>query len=306
MTAGALPTEVRVGDPITLTVQVTGPGYADNIELPSLHRQAALAREFKIPDEMAPGKVEGSTKTFTQTIRAKHSNVQVIPSIELPYFDTERGEYAVARTEAIPLKVSTTRIITVTDAEGREVKGEAKVEPETWTEGIAHNYEGLSVLRDQAYGPTMWIRSPIWMALIGLPPMICFILLSSTRIIRRRHTDPAARQARRAYGYLLKRLDKSKGRATDEYPEVCAAVLGAFRQYLGSKLYLTPGALTYNDVEKIFLKKGVEKDVLKRLKKFFDECEAGRFAGNVHDGEQPTPLIGRARTLAKDLEGSLR
>ncbi len=136
--------------------------------------------------------------------------------------------------------------------------------------------------------------------------MICFILLSSTRIIRRRHTDPAARQARRAYGDLLKRLDKSKGRATDDHPEVCAAVLGAFRQYLGSKLYLVPGALTFNDVGKILLKKGAEKDVLKRLEKLFDECEAGRFAGNAHDGEEPIPLIGRARTLALDLEGSLR
>lgn len=306
MVARAVPTEVSVGDPITLTIQVTGTEYVNNIELPPLHQQTALVRDFKIPEEMAPGKVEGHIKTFTQTVRVKHSNVKAIPSIELSYFDVERGIYAVARTEPIPLTVKATRIITAKDAEGREVKEEAQVEPETWTGGIAHNYEDLSVLKDQAYGPTMWIRSPAWVALTGLPPLFYFILLASTAIIRRRNIDPAARQARRAYGDLLKRLGKSKGEVSDDHHQVYASVLGAFRQYLGSKLCLAPGALTYNDVENVLRKMGAEEDVLGRLKKLFDECEASRFAGNALAGDETSTLIDRAMTLGRDLEGSLR
>ena len=306
MVARAVPTEVSVGDPITLTIQVRGPEYVDNIELPPLHQQKALVRDFKIPEEIAPGKVEGHIKTFTQTLRAKHSNVEAIPSIELPYFDVEGGIYAVARTEPVPLTVKATRIITAKDAEGREGREEAKIEPETWTGGITHNYEDLSVLKDQAYGPNMWIRSPVWMALTGLPPLFYFILLASTAIIRRRNTDPAARQSRRAYGDLLKRLGKYRGPVLDDLPQVYASVLGAFRQYLGGKLCLAPGALTYNDVEDILRKRGVEGDVLGRLKKLFDECEASRFAGNVRDGDEPPALIDRAMTLGRDLEGSLR
>ncbi|MCP5112400.1 MAG: protein BatD, partial [bacterium] len=118
MAVQATPTEVNVGDPITLTLRISGPEYLDAIELPPLTNQTALARDFKIPPERAAGVVKGSAKSFTQTIRAKHSDVIEIPPIELAYFDADSGSYKVARTAAVPLTVQGTRIVTARDAEG--------------------------------------------------------------------------------------------------------------------------------------------------------------------------------------------
>ncbi|MEI6218254.1 MAG: BatD family protein, partial [bacterium] len=49
--ASATPLDVSVGDPITLTVVLSGPEYLEKVELPPLGEQPALARDFKIANE---------------------------------------------------------------------------------------------------------------------------------------------------------------------------------------------------------------------------------------------------------------
>jgi hypothetical protein len=306
MIASAAPTEVSVGEPITLTVQVTGPDYLEDVELPPLHQQPALDRDFKIPTEMAPGKVEGHMKTFTQTIRAKYAKVKAIPSIELPFFDAETGKYAVAHTEPISLSVRETRIVTAQDAEGRVVAGESGSEPESWMAGIAHNYEDLSVLKDQAHGPAIWIKSPVWVTFIGLPPVVYFVLLASIILIRRRNADPAAQKARRAYNVLVKMLAGIKEEISMDPVKSYASVLETVRLYLGSKLRLPPGAITFNDVKDLLLEQGADDGILDRLKGLFEECEASRYAGAAVDNDGSIGIINRAVSLAKDLERILR
>ena len=90
ISAEASPTDVNVGDPITVTVRLSGPPYLDNAEIPPLSRQPSLAQDFKIPPEQADGQVEGDVKKFTQTLRARHSDVSQIPPIELSYFSRRR------------------------------------------------------------------------------------------------------------------------------------------------------------------------------------------------------------------------
>jgi hypothetical protein len=94
ITASATPTEVNVGDPITLTISLSGPEYLDHVELPGLNGQPQLVRDFKVPKERATAEIIGSTKVFTQTIRALRSDVDNIPPIELPYLIPAPGVIA--------------------------------------------------------------------------------------------------------------------------------------------------------------------------------------------------------------------
>jgi len=304
--AEAAPTEVRVGDPITLTVRVAGPAYLDNVELPPLQAQPQLAADFKIPAERAAGKVEGRTKVFTQTLRAKHAEVKLIPPIELPYFDARSGEYAVARTKEIPLSVSSTRVLTAQDAEGQALTRDAKTELETWAEGIAHNYEDLSVLKDQAHGPAVWIRSPFWIGMIGLPPLAYLILLAIVSATRARRADPATLRSRRAYGELAKGLNRARREKTGDRIETYGTVLDALRCYLGNKLRLSPGALTFNDVRGRLLERGIAADKVACLERLLEECETSRYAGPAADTQGAADVIERALGLAKDMERDLR
>lgn len=299
----ATPTEMNVGDPITLTLRISGPSYLDNVELPPLENQAALARDFKIPQEMAAGVVEGGAKSFTQTIRPNHSDVREIPPVELSYFDPETGRYATAATAAIPLTVKGTRILTARDAEGLPGAGAIQSGIESREGGIGHNYEGPDVLVDQAFGPNAWLRSPAWLVALGVPPLVYFGLLGFVLFVRWKEADPAARRARRAFRQLSKDLGSLKAGNTDEY---YSAVLEALRRYLGGKLALPAGAVTFADVRPSLEQRGVDEETIRTLGQLFERCEAGRYAGVAFGDQEPSALAQTAREIARKLERSLQ
>ena len=184
--AEATPVEINVGDPITLTVKISGPPYLGNVRLPPLATQNRLNRDFKIPQERAPGIVKLGAKVFTQTIRARHSEINRIPPIELSYFDPDSGRYQRAETDAIPLSVASAKIVTARDAEGLAIGGSLQTELESLEGGIAANYEDFDALRVQAYGPAAWLHSAGWASLIFLPPLTCGGLFAFVVFSRRR------------------------------------------------------------------------------------------------------------------------
>jgi hypothetical protein len=300
----ASPRKVNVGDPITLTLRLRGPQPLERIALPPLREQADLASGFRVPEEMAPGKVEGGVKVFTQTLRALRADVSQIPALSLPYFDPREGVYRVARSEPIPVEVAATRIVTASDAEGREPMTAAGRALEAWTRGIAHNFEGLDVLEDQRYGLSVW-RRPGRLALLVGAPLGYLLLLAGVTLDRRRRANPAAVRARRALTRCVAALSGRSGKTdTSDVSDETARVLSALRGYLGDKLDLAPGALTLGDVRDRLARRGAGDARLAELEALFAECEAGRYAGGAVGARGA--LRDRALALVRGLEKVLK
>ncbi len=289
----ASPREVNVGDPITLTMRIRGPHYLGNVTPPALDQQAELVKNFKLPLEMADGKITGDAIVFTQTIRAKHADVKEIPAIELPYFDSEKGEYIVAESDPIPIQVRKTRIVTAQDAEGGAPTERSKTTLETSSGGIAYNYTSLEALEQQHIGHNLLLASPLALTILGLPPALYVILLILVTTHRKRHADPEALLARRASGQL-----KSDLQTVSDLPGLHAA----FQRYIGSKLRLQPGAITYKDIERR-LDEQISRETLRAIKEILDACEAGRYGGSA-EGEI-SQLIEKTRSVAKSVEEKL-
>ena len=304
--AEASPTKVKVGDPITLTLRVKGPDYLDSVKLPALEKQAALAENFKIPSDMAPGTIKNGAKVFTQTVRAKTADVEEIPPIEIPYFDVGTGAYQVARSDPVPLDVEAARIVTARDAEGNPGRsGRGQSELETWGQGIAYNYEDLSVLSDQSAGLDKWHRSPLWLAwLVGLPFVYAaaFLVMSHWR---RHLADPEVKRRQKAYSCLKSELKNLETFGVDAEKTVSVDVLDALRRYLAKKLRLTPGALTSNEIEAALRRHQVEEQVIENLKELFKTGEAIQYGGLDSTAESPASIVERAMQLARTLERSL-
>jgi hypothetical protein len=299
----ATPTEVNVGDPITLTLSLSGPDFLEYVELPPLNEQLRLAKDFKVPKERATAEILGRSKVFTQTIRALRPDVKEVPSIELPYFDTVTGTYRVARSEPIPLTVNKTRIITALDAEGVNPVESTGSEIETWTKGIAFNYEDMGALENQRLTPLSWFRSPLWICLFAGPPLCYVLLLSGIALIQKRNADPMKARARKAFGRLERSLKQAQGSPTSA--PACDMVQDAFRHYLGDKLRMAKGALTFNDVKEALKAKGLDQGTLDRLKALFERCEAGRYAG-IERSFEASSIAKQGILLAKDLEKKLK
>lgn len=273
LSAEATPTEVNVGDPITLTLTVDGSFYLRHFELPPLQQQASLAGKFRIPEEMAPGRAEENRKVFTQTIRAESASVTEIPPIELAYFDTSTGSYATAATKPIPITVRETEVVTASDAEGYRQSVET-VEHVAVNEGIAHNFTEPDALESQYFGPDVWMRSGASWMLLLLPP-IAWGALAGAVIFRRlggiQPKGRARKMARAQLGATLTTLGDADG--------AHGKALQALRTYLAAKLSANPSALTYADVERPLRAQGASDASLEMLKRIFDECEAHHYAG---------------------------
>lgn len=297
--AEATPTEVNVGDPITLTVTVTGPEYLDFVKLPNFLEQSRLTADFKVPDEMAAGEKKGKVKVFTQTIRARTARATEIPPLEFNYLDPSSGEYVVAKTDAIPLTVHGSRIVTAADAEGVGPQGVEQSELESREGGIAQNYEALDALESRSIGLLNTLRSPLWLFLLLGPPLAFFGLWGWTWA-RRRDSDPQRQAVSKAYKRLEHGLETlhQDSRFADE-------LLERLRDYLGAQLELPPGALTFNDVNRPLALRGVTQAQLAELRGIFETCEASRYTGGSLGGMSPAELREKTRKLLSELEQRL-
>ena len=166
--------------------------------------------------------------------------------------------------------------------------------------GIAHNYEDFDALENQLHGLRAWLRSPVWVAFLALPPLVYFGLLAFT-LIQGRESDPALRKARRAHGELSAALDDL--READAGPaEQDAALLVALRQYLGDRLGLPAGSLTFADVRRDLEIREVDPELINELDGLFTRCEAGRYAPGSLSGQDLEATMTRMLEATDRLE----
>ena len=101
----AKPTEVNVGDPITLTVKITGAGNIDTVATPQLKG----LDNFKTYDPTSKTtKNELSTtgeRIFQQVLVPKSTDATELPEIHLSYFDPVAKSYKTAGQSPIKLVV---------------------------------------------------------------------------------------------------------------------------------------------------------------------------------------------------------
>jgi len=302
LSAHATPTEANVGDPITFTVEVSGPEVLDAVEFPHLRTFPGFTDRFKIPEETSAGEVQGGKKSFPQTLRARSEGVTEIPPVTLSYFDTETATFRRASTEAIPLVIHAGREVTLRDVEGSEGKAD-QAEVQSRSGGIAHNYEDAGVLRTREAGFAQLLSSPWYAVLIIVPVAVYLAALVYVRIRRAAAADPARARARGAPARFRKALASLRAPRTP-LAEKPTALLDCLREYLADRLSLAAGSLTFEDV-RVALDGRLDAEVLEALRGLFTECEAGRYAGSVPTEEAAGALLDRAERVVADLEGSL-
>ncbi len=99
------PARVEVGDPITLTMTVSGNGNFDRVDTPKFPEDPRWktyppSAEFKQGDSPSQG-----SKTFEQAIVVKDDGVTEIPPVSFVYFNPETEKYVTLTSAAIPLAV---------------------------------------------------------------------------------------------------------------------------------------------------------------------------------------------------------
>lgn len=105
MQASAGPTEIEVGEPVTLKVQISGNGNFDRVEAPVFEENNSW-KTYSPSASFSEGSVKAEgTKTFEQAIVLKDGTVREIPSLAFHYFSPKQQQYITVTSLPIPLSV---------------------------------------------------------------------------------------------------------------------------------------------------------------------------------------------------------
>jgi hypothetical protein len=274
ISASATPTQVNVGDPITLTVKIGGGKYLKPVQWPELENVPGMAGNFKIPTQKASPTIEDGFKVFTQTIRANNDRVTEIPPIPLAYFDAGQGRYVTATTEPIKLEVAPTKILTNADLEGSDFTPINR-EIEAIKKGLSANYEDLDTLNDMSFSPLAALANPGYAAIWAVPLLG---LISSFFIKLFSHTSPekiAARRRRQACGKALGQLKKLASTGATQQNEQLVSIM---KQYIGEKFDRTAGSLTPDDCYDAIIAATEDAQSAEEYRTIIAGFEAGRYA----------------------------
>ena len=297
ISASATPLDVNVGDPIALTVTVSGLPYPEGAKLPSMSSQEKLAQLFRISDEDS-GTVKDGVKQFQCTIRANDASVQEIPPLALSYFNVDSGKYEVIYTAAIPIKVHQVKTVTAQDAvglPGNVAVGDMGKKVKALDDGIAHNYPPAEMLGNCVAGFSNWGVKD-WRTMYCGGWMLLYILMAAVALAMHiRNASPEMQAFRAEAAKALDVIDDNGASAQD----VAAAIL----TFIRARLHLPAGAETLADVEPALRKKGFPEKEMSAVKALFEACEAVRYSGG---GKEDKALQEEARRIARVINSKVR
>ncbi|MHC4573156.1 MAG: BatD family protein [Planctomycetota bacterium] len=297
ISASATPTNVNVGDPITLTIKIGGSKYLKPIQWPALEQVPQMTANFKIPSQKSSPTIETGFKVFTQTIRANNDKVTAIPPIPLAIFNPDKGEYIVAKTDPIPLTVAPTKILTGADLEGSDFTPVNK-EVEALKKGLSANYEGFDVLRNQTFSPLAAALSPGYAA-VWAAPLAALLFSFLVRLLT--HTSPekeAIRRRRSALGKAVRELRRIDAADPEQRHELLAS---AMKQYIGQRFDKLAGSLTADDCRQIIVSATDDAQIADSYRDTIAGCEAAHYAPleAKADTTQIRQVIDLVRTIEK-------
>jgi hypothetical protein len=298
LSASVNPTNIGVGDPITIHVAINGRGALDSLNLPALDTW----REFKIYPPTSriettdPLGMEG-TKIFEQVVVPENTEVKELPPIRFSFFDPEKKSYRTLEYPATPLivrpaagPVAQPTIVTDPKAGGNEP---------AMAKDIVHIKSHPGVLA--ALQPPLVMR-PGFLVLQSLPLLAwlaAFVwrkrgehLANNPRLVRRRQVD----QLLRAGVQDLRRFARD-GDAESFF----AATFRLLQERLGERLDQPAAAITEAVVEEQLRPRMVNAGLLTTLTELFQECNQARYAPHRSHAELAS-LLARVESTLGALE----
>ncbi len=278
-------TEVRVGDPIELRLSVSGRGPLETLARPRLTEQEQLTRDFRVQDEALTGEMVGNRRVFTQTIRAKRSGIDAIPAIDLPYFNPERGQYEIAHSEPIPIRVQASEKAKAADLLDLAAADENR-ETVSAVDGLRGNITGERIVL-QRVRPVGWGHVAV-ATVVPAAAFGGFWLLTVVQTARR--GDPLLRRRQRAMRTAEQKLSDVQD------PGAVAAILTG---YVADRSGAPEGSLTGADALAVLRERDAEPQLVTDVQRLVEAAEAAAYGGAA----LTTDLVQDARGCLRRLEG---
>jgi len=272
ISADATPKEVNVGDPITLTIHISGSQYLKPVQWPELEKIPQMVESFKMPSGHSDGEIRNNAKVFTQTIRPNHDDVKQVPPIPLSFFDVNKGRYRTVCTKPLPLQVSPTRIVTGSDVESRQLPTSRK-RIESIREGLSANYTSLDALVNQHFSPLIVLTSPVFIFLYVIPLLGLITSVVTRHMITDNPQRQAANKRKKAHSHAAQLLCRAFN-----HKKPSQQILSVLKQYIADKFGKPAGSLTAMECGNIILEKTNDAELSSVYQKIMEQTEASEYS----------------------------
>jgi hypothetical protein len=274
VTAG--PTNVTVGDPITIRMQLSGRGSFDTLTLPEQFTSAdfkAYPATVKATETTDPFGMQGS-KTFEQVVVPQNAEIKQLPPVSFSYFDPEKAAYKTLTQPAMALVVK---------------PGAAPPPPTIATATRRQEQENGPPAQDivpikTRLGTVGQISLPLaqqpwFVALQAIP----FLVLVSSVIVRRRAenfaNNPRLRRQKQVVQIIKEGLvDLRRLAAENKSDEFFASLFRLLQEQIGERLDLPAFAITEAVIEEQLIPRGAPESTLGQVRELFQACNLARYA----------------------------
>jgi hypothetical protein len=292
--------ELVVGEPITLTLTLTGTGNFDRISPP------------RVPEwdnwRLYPPKVEfqpdgelglSGTKSFEYILIPQSEAIQEVPALEYAYFNPETGSYETIALEAEP----------VTVAPSSKPVGSSLFLGSNNAEEQADNRipDALLPIRPETgkllAHETLWKSTPFWLVNGGFS----VVLLASALVLRRRRRlRDDNRLARRHHGgKKIRRYLQEARQSADRGDPIAffAAARSAIQERVShlSKTEVEANTLVSSDCLDILTHSELPHSTIERCSKILQSADACQFAGASGAAKDLPSLADELSSLIVDL-----
>jgi hypothetical protein len=289
------PTNLTVGDPITLRVAITGNGPVENLAFPlqsdwrDFNAYPATAKvELNDPLGLA------GTKRFEQVVIPENHEIKALPPLRFSFFDPQARAYRTVASPAVPLNIRPAAAGSapppgLTNA----AAGNAPVPDE-----IIHIRPRLDLARP---APALVLGQPWFLGLQALPLAVWLGLLARRKRAESLANNPRLRRQREVAVRVRDGLRELRAHAQAQASaEFFATLFRVLQEQLGERLDLPASAITEAVVDERLRPRGVDEATLRGLHELFQACNAARYAP-VSSAQELAALIPRVEAALATL-----
>jgi hypothetical protein len=269
----AKPKEVHVGDPVTLTMTVSGEGDLERVPPPCVSNLAG----FKSYETTSSTEARGTSgvKKFEQAIVPLNDDIREIPRITFNCFDPSEKKYLTLSGGPIPIKVlppkeeDAAKIVSGSPTAGK--KGVKLLERNIV---FIKTMPGSLVKVENTGMPSVkfWIVQ-------CMPLLIILFAVFHSRHLARLSSDSGYARLYGAGRMTKSRLASAERALRDgNAEEFYGALVRAINMYVADRLNIPAGGLTPEIIQEKLAERRVSPGLIGRMDKFLNACDLARFA----------------------------
>ncbi len=275
------PVTLKAGEPITVTMKVSGSGNLEQLQLPvfpEIKDFKSYEPESRVNVLQKGGEVTGE-KIFEKVLIPRHKGDYKIPQISFTFFNPKKKQYQTIKKGPFkvhvekPDDISEVKVIAF-ETDGSEDNSKRKIKVLERDIQYIKTTLGMIVKSDKE----IYKKPIMWIFFYGLPLFILAGLVFWKKRLDRFQTDIGFARSRKAFRNIKVHFQEAqKAIAAEDVREFYDSISKGMNNYMSDKLNCPVASVSSEIMEELY-KKGLDAETVEELKRIYQIFEGVLFS----------------------------